>query len=161
MPGAVCGAVGLVPPSRADGSGIICAPRGGPGGAARAAAAAGRAQIPSLFTLRVELSPSLTERKPWRGKRESYFFSSWFLIESVSARAVTNCSAPPCRATRLQRLPGDPGRAHAGLPAAAARCCCPVLPCWGGLGSCRQGSGVLLMGDGKFLYPLINCLPLM
>lgn len=115
MPGAVCGAVALVPPSRADGSGIICAPRGGPGEAARAAAAAGRAQIPSLFTLRVELSPSLTERKPWRGRRESYFLSSWFLIESVSARAVTNCSAPPCRATRLQRLPGDPGRAHAGL----------------------------------------------
>lgn len=47
-----------------DGSGIIVAPQGGPGEAARAVAAAGRAQIPSLFMLHMEVSASLMERKP-------------------------------------------------------------------------------------------------
>lgn len=61
-----------------DGSGIIVALQGGPGEAAQAVAAAGRAQIPSLFMLYMEISASLTERKPRRGKYESYFFLNGF-----------------------------------------------------------------------------------
>lgn len=47
-----------------DGSGIIVVPQGGSGEAARAVAAGGRTQTPSLFMLHMEVSASLMERKP-------------------------------------------------------------------------------------------------